>query len=204
MRHWATVETADASPVAWATRQAPLIQLGNIHLPYAPFATTIPAHLATPNTLYSWALNNIWDTNFPAQQGGELRFDYTLAIGGDGDSDALGRDTGASAAQPLVGLRTHGTASSTSADRGSFIDIDDPAVEITHLSTGLDQQLVVHLQSHATEPRDVRITSHIAPIASASIARSIGEPYADLDTQGDTVIASIRPGELRRVLLTLA
>jgi hypothetical protein len=204
MRHWATIETNENSPIAWATRQAPLIQLGNIHLPYAPFATTIPAHLASPNTLYSWALNNIWDTNFPAQQGGELRFDYTLAVGGFDHCGALGRDTGASAAQPLVGLRTRGTAAGDTADRGSFIEIDDPTVEITHLSTGPDQELVIHLHSHAIEARNIRLKAHLARIASASIALSIGDPYADLDIQGDTIAASIRPGELGRVFLTLA
>ncbi len=202
MRHWATVDTGDGR-VAWATRQAPLIQLGNIHLPYAPFARTIADHIATNNTLYSWALNNIWDTNFPAQQGGELRFDYTIAVG-DGDGDALGRDTGASAAQPLVGLRAHGSSGASEADRGSFVEIDDPAVEITHLSTGPNQELIVHLQSHAPDPREVRLTAHVGRIASASIARSIGTPYADIDVRENSVSATIRPGELRRVFLVLA
>ena len=46
-----------------------------------------------PATIYSWALNNIWDTNFPPEQGGEMTFSYKIAIGSD--AAALGSDTGA-------------------------------------------------------------------------------------------------------------
>ncbi|HVL24833.1 MAG TPA: glycoside hydrolase family 38 C-terminal domain-containing protein, partial [Thermomicrobiales bacterium] len=71
IRQWVTL-TGNGSRIAWATREAPLVQVGNIHLPYAPFPTTIPDNQAHPATIISWALNNIWDTNFPPQQGGEM------------------------------------------------------------------------------------------------------------------------------------
>ncbi|MBA3276684.1 MAG: alpha-mannosidase, partial [Chloroflexia bacterium] len=141
IRHWATVESAHQPPVAWATTQAPLVQAGDIHLPYAPFPGTIPAEQASPGTIYSWALNNIWDTNFPPCQGGELRFDYVIAIGGLGSAAELGRDTGASSSQPLVGIRARSRDAGVNlADRGSFATVDDPSIEVTHLSHEADGQ----------------------------------------------------------------
>src|SRR5690606_850960 len=64
IRHWIAFEDPELT-VAWATMEAPLVQLGTIHMPYAPFPPTLDEE---PGTVYSWALNNIWDTNFPAQQ----------------------------------------------------------------------------------------------------------------------------------------
>ena len=76
IRHWLTLEDTDTK-LAWATLEAPLVQLGTIHLPYAPFPPTLgDGH---PGTVYSWALNNIWDTNFPPRQGGEMEFRYAVS-----------------------------------------------------------------------------------------------------------------------------
>ena len=70
------------------------VQLGNIHLPYLPFPETIDPEIANPATVYSWALN-IWDTNFPSQQQGEMEFCYAVASGENVDTPELGMRTAA-------------------------------------------------------------------------------------------------------------
>ena len=40
VRHWVALADASAG-IAWATLEAPLVQVGNLHLPYAPFPETV-------------------------------------------------------------------------------------------------------------------------------------------------------------------
>ena len=203
IRHWATVETDGALPVAWATTQAPLIQVGNIHLPYAPFPTSIREPLHAPGTIYSWALNNIWDTNFPPQQGGEMRFDYVVAIGGK-DAPALGRDTGATAAQPLVALRARrGQQATTLPDRGSLLEVDDPRVEVTHVAADASGEVVLHLQSHAIDPVRVRVEAPLLPIDRAVATSFIGANPSALEVTAGGVAVDVAPGALTCVRLAL-
>ena len=69
IRHWAALAEGGNS-IAWATVDAPLVQFGDIHSPYSPFPGTLRLDGPEPGTIYSWVLNNIWDTNFPTEQGG--------------------------------------------------------------------------------------------------------------------------------------
>ncbi|MDQ3657371.1 MAG: alpha-mannosidase [Chloroflexota bacterium] len=205
IRHWVTIEQNGQPPVAWATTQAPLIQVGNIHLPYAPFPATIPAHQASSGTIYSWALNNIWDTNFPPQQGGEMRFDYVIATGAAGMAAALGRDTGAVASQPLVGIRARSRDTGVGlADRGSFVSVDDPRVEVTHLAQETGGELVVHLQSHGSD----RVTTHMTfagmAITRAWFASFTGTEVEALPLRDNAVTVTVDAGALNRIRLELS
>ncbi len=67
---------------AWVTHDAPLVQFGAINTGkyldmLAPAAPVV----------YSWPINNYWFTNFPAEQGGEFRFRYSVGAPAD---DAAG------------------------------------------------------------------------------------------------------------------
>lgn len=57
IRHWAALGDAELS-VGWATLEAPLVQLGDVHLPYAPFPGSLPLDRPEPATLHSWIFNN--------------------------------------------------------------------------------------------------------------------------------------------------
>jgi hypothetical protein len=89
-RRWVSFEDKDIA-VALALQDAPLIQLGGIALPYAPFPPSMGE--PEPATIYSWVYNNIWDTNFPSQQGFEMNFRYSVGAAkstGSGSGPALG------------------------------------------------------------------------------------------------------------------
>jgi hypothetical protein len=208
MRHWASVTESGQAPVAWATREAALVQLGTIVIPYPPFISSIDERQIHPATIYSWALNNLWDTNFPAKQGGELVFAYELALGAEGDdAAALGRDTGASIASPLVGVvaSSHGESWSSASARGSFVTISDPNVEILHLRQSRDGQGIdVVVQSHTSEPRDARIEFGDLAAKSASIANFLGENATEANVTGNSVTFPIAPGELKLVQLGIS
>jgi hypothetical protein len=102
IRHWVALQDA-AVTVAWATLEAPLVQLGDLYSPYPPYGPTVGCD--AEGLVVSWAMNNVWDTNFPLQQGGETHFTYAVSSAEPGaDACALGDLTAARLTQPLVGV----------------------------------------------------------------------------------------------------
>jgi len=157
IRDWVAMQDERGS-AAWVTVDAPLIELQNIAIPYAPFPLTIPGDHHRRATIYSWALNNIWDTNFPPQQRGELVFRYVV-----GSSDTLGRrelglqTAAAGTAQPVgICLRKHDAP--VLPERTSLLSVSDPLVEIVCLEQGsAPGTLRALLLSLAPEPITVEL-----------------------------------------------
>ncbi|GAA4050843.1 glycoside hydrolase family 38 C-terminal domain-containing protein [Nonomuraea soli] len=144
IRHWMAFEDPELT-IAWATMEAPLVQLGTIHMPYAPFPPTLDDE---PGTLYSWALNNIWDTNFPAQQQGETTFRYAVASRARADARRLGAETAAGLTDPFIAVPT-----GTALPEERFAEVDHPDVRITSLGAGP----VARLRSLSSEPVEVTV-----------------------------------------------
>ena len=207
IRHWATLEAAGRPSVSWATMEAPLVQVGAIHLPYAPFPASSPAQRSSPSTIYSWALNNIWDTNFPAQQGGELTFRYAIALGEqDEAAHSLGRDTGAAVSTPLIGVRApdYVGPSPVAVDRGSFARVGHADVEITHLAPSGEGEIVVHLVSHAPGPVTTTLAFDNLDVTAARAGTFLGTAMREVELRDGTLALDIAPGEIRTVALTLS
>ncbi|HZC27287.1 MAG TPA: alpha-mannosidase, partial [Actinopolymorphaceae bacterium] len=127
VRHWVALEHDDLA-VAWATLEAPLVQFGNVHLPYAPFPPTLQLDRAEPATIYSWALNNIWDTNFPPQQQGEMTFRYAVASATGTPSRQLATATADGLVGPLVAVLATGLDGGP--PDGVFCTVDHPGVRV--------------------------------------------------------------------------
>ncbi|MFG1617336.1 hypothetical protein ACGFI3_31625 [Nonomuraea wenchangensis] len=144
IRHWIAFEDPELT-VAWATLEAPLVQLGTIHMPYAPFPPTLDQE---DGTVYSWALNNIWDTNFPAQQQGETTFRYAVASEPGVPARRLGAAAAAGLTEPFVGALVTDAAPATT----TYASVDHPDVLITSIG-----QNGVRLQSLAAEPVEATV-----------------------------------------------
>jgi hypothetical protein len=206
IRHWARISSDGMPAIAWATREAPLVQVGDIHLPYAPFPGSVPDSDAHPGTIYSWALNNIWDTNFPAQQGGEMTFSYAVAAAPGGETTALARTTGAGIGSPLVGIATPIGAPGRQdlPDRGGFLRVEHDDVEVSHLvPSGQGGDLRIVLVSHAHEPVETALRfSHLA-VTGARAGTFLGTHEVDVPVEDESVPISIAPGEMITVTLAL-
>ncbi len=202
IRHWATVEADGQSPIAWATGEAPLVQTGNIHLPYAPFAKSVPAWEQHDATIFSWALNNIWDTNFPPQQGGEMFFRYAVGVGGD-DALQLGRETGAAVAHPLVGVATPlgSTPVDGLADRGSFVTADSPLIEVSHLAAARDGGVAIFLYSHADEAIETTVTIAGLAVDEVLVGNFLEEDLAPITAKNGAVTVTVNAGELKALVV---
>ncbi|MEO3806569.1 glycoside hydrolase family 38 C-terminal domain-containing protein [Nonomuraea sp. B1E8] len=149
IRHWIAFEDPELT-IAWATLEAPLVQLGTIHMPYAPFPPTLDQE---DGTVYSWALNNIWDTNFPAQQQGETTFRYAVTSEAGTGGRRLGAAVAAGLTEPFVGALIGDGPAAT----GTYVSVDHPDVLVTSLGRSGDER-VVRLQSLAAEPVEATVT----------------------------------------------
>ncbi|MBL0174945.1 MAG: glycoside hydrolase [Ignavibacteria bacterium] len=134
-KNWFTVQrhvdiSNDTCGVTWSTLDAPLIEVGNITARLIGGLYQSPEWIRTlqpSQTLYSWALNNHWHTNFRADQEGPLTFRYAIRPHGPYDAVAAQR-FGIERAQPLIAMAAYGNT-----PKDSWITIDNPAVLVERL-----------------------------------------------------------------------
>lgn len=194
IRHWLAMNDAKGS-IAWVAHEAPLIELGTIALPYSPFPTTLPEIKPKPSTVYSWALNNIWDTNFPDRQGGETRFRYSVTSRADRDSRQLGAEAGASASAPLVGIAASAQGQPAAPARRSLVAVEHPLVELVRVAESrAPGRIAIYLQSLADEPVTTTISFPDLPVSSVSLGTFEEENQRSLALEKGAVSVTIEPG----------
>lgn len=200
LRHYATIAGDGRPPIAWATREAPLIQQGGIAIPYAPFPSSISPERTHPATIYSWAANNLWDTNFPDRQGGEMTFNYVIATDPALSAAELGRATGATATSPLVGIVDNPIVSAgqpATPPTGSFLSLDHPQVTITHLAASRrGHDLVAFIESSASEAATVAVRSDQLTIGKAFLGTFLERELTEVSMDGGVASVTIPAGAL--------
>jgi hypothetical protein len=196
IRHWVGLEN-ESVRLAWATMEAPLVQLGNIHLPYLPFPETIEPEIANPATVYSWALNNIWDTNFPSQQQGEMEFSYAVATGDDMGTPELGMRTAAALTTPLLGILSAPSAENDLPERGSFCSVDHPRIDVVALTPSRrGHDLTVMLQSLSSEKEEVCVSFGMLNVARAWVGSHLERHLQEARVEGENVRFAVSAGSL--------
>lgn len=91
--------------VTWCSLDAPVFEVGNITANILGSATNSPKwikKLDPSATIYSWALNNHWHTNFPLSQEGKITFRYRVWPHSSGYNAGLANRFGLEQAQPLI------------------------------------------------------------------------------------------------------
>ncbi|MFE6404943.1 glycoside hydrolase family 38 N-terminal domain-containing protein [Streptomyces alboflavus] len=173
VRRWVTLADKGCA-VAWSSQDAPLVQFGNVALPYAPFPRTMGHD--EPATVFSWIHNNLWDTNFPSAQGFEFTFRYSLACAPT--ADGLGPRTAAAFSRPLRAVRARGPVASGAATH-AFAEVDDPRVRLVGMTVPRPGEVLLRLQSFAHEAVDCRVLTRF-PVAAAYRADYLGTKGAAL------------------------
>ncbi|MFL1905748.1 glycoside hydrolase family 38 C-terminal domain-containing protein [Streptomyces tauricus] len=176
IRRWISLSDA-THHAALATADAPLVQLGGIAIPYAPYPQSLPQE--EPGTVFSWVHNNIWDTNFPSQQAFHHTFRYSVAFAGadrmgtdrtgagaDENAEGLGEKlavrTAAVTSHPLVPVRARAGARAELAAQTRFLTLDDPRVRLVGLTVPSEGRLMIRLQSLADVPVTCRVSTPLA------------------------------------------
>lgn len=155
MQRWLDVSNATHG-VTWCSLDAPLFEYGdryaNISMSWGGQGNWV-TKLDPSSTIYSWAMNNHWHTNFPLTQDGPVRFRYRLFPHEGYDVVAANR-FGLEQSQPLV----HVTADKAPAVE-PIVAIDNKHVYTTILkSTDKDKELIVRLRSLSDKEEPVKLS----------------------------------------------
>ncbi len=198
VRHWVAWAEATGS-TAWATVDAPLVQFGDIHSPYSPFPGTVRLDEPEPGTVYSWALNNIWDTNFPTEQGGEMSFRYAITSSPGASTTVLGAQLGDSVSTPLVAAVIASAGErGTMAPSGSLCLIDRGEVRLVQATPSRDgRELVLWLNNLAEEVVTTTVRFPQFMVSTARLATVFEEGGADVVVRDGAVVVGLQPGETR-------
>jgi hypothetical protein len=204
IRHWLALRNADVT-VAWATLEAPLLEIGNLHLPYSPFPESIDPAQVSPSAVFSWVTNNVWDTNFPAEQGGEMVFRYAVA---SDSADSLPAVVGAQAAEgltrPLIGIVCATGQGAGWKAAGSFCEIDRRDVAVVGLRPARrGSGLVVRLQSLADEEVEARLRFPDLPVRRALAGSFLEDDLTACRQDAGWFSARLLPGEFRSLVLEI-
>jgi len=201
IRNWVTVTDGDDA-VAWVTKDAPLVQTGAIALPYAPFpASTSPNQ---PSTVFSWLHNNLWDTNFPIEQGFTATFEYAVGVREHPGQrvEAVAMATTVDLVRPLIAVPARGRDGSREEASVGLLALDDERVQL--VSVVADDRTgssLVRLQSFADEVVRVGIALGSRPTSAVRTTFSGDLPTA-LPIDGDRVEIELQPFEVAAVRVT--
>ncbi len=204
IRHWAALG-GDLGSVAWATADAPLVQFGDIHSPYTPFPGTLRLAAPEPSTIYSWVLNNIWDTNFPTEQGGEMKFRYAIASQPEDGAAGLGARLGDSISTPLVGAVVPSSMNGGNAPpSGSICAIERPEVRLVQATVASNgDDLVLWLNNLANGDVTTQVEFPGLSVRAAKLGTVFEEGQVVLPLHESSVAVNLKAGETRALALQL-
>ena len=104
LQRWLDISGSDMG-ITFCSLDAPVFESGDITANILGAATNSPKwiHKLQPSaTIYSWALNNHWHTNFPLSQEGKIRFRYRILPHNTKYDPVVANRFGLEQAQPLV------------------------------------------------------------------------------------------------------
>ena len=156
-QRWLDISNAERG-VTWTSLDAPTFQSGAITANIIGSAINSPAwirKLQPSGTIYSWALNNHWHTNFPLSQDGVLTFRYGILPHNTGYDVVAANRFGLEQARPLICAPSREARSINPP-----ISIDNPKVVISSIETAADgQSLDVTLRSLSDRQETVGVTT---------------------------------------------
>jgi alpha-mannosidase len=155
MQRWLDISNDDAG-VTWCSLDAMLFEYGamtaNVHTGWGNDGPWLK-RLDPSSTIYSWAMNNHWVTNFPLTQDGPVRFRYRLRLHGGYDASAANR-FGLEQAQPLAHVATNRDPKLT-----PLVAVDNDRVCVTILKpTAEGKNFILRLRSLSDKAENVKLS----------------------------------------------
>ncbi len=194
---WTSVEGSGFSAAVFPIA-APLVDFGDIVRGNWP-----TEFMPKSGTIFSWVMNNYWNTNFVPAQGGDMTFRYVVTSAPKLDPAELTR-RGWSEITPLeVGQagpsRSQGPLPATSA---SLFTIDNPNVSIVTWKLAEDGQgSILRLQEIAGTSGQVRMGSSFFNIHDAWRCNLLEENQSQLAPTSGRLDLELRPFEILTIRL---
>jgi alpha-mannosidase len=157
-RNWMTFQrwidiSNDNKGITWTAIESPLIEWGKISgniLDGAQQFDLWKKELKPTQTLYSWPLNNHWNTNFPLEQSGIISNNYAVFMHGKYDPVIANR-FGMEQQRPLIAI-----SAKNNLIENSLVRISNPRIIISSLKKD-NQYLLVRLRSFSDKSERVKL-----------------------------------------------
>ncbi len=193
VNHWAAVRN-DQVTVAILPLDAPLVTFGDIVRGRWP----AEFHPET-STIFSWIMNNYWQTNFAPGQGGEFNFRYVLVSGKQLRPNELTR-LGWEAMTPLEVSEGAPTATGPGLlppHQASLLSLTAPDVVLSTWKLAEDGEgSILRIVETAGEAKTVRISSSRLDFLEAWRATALEETESPLAVTARALEFDIRPFEI--------
>ncbi len=150
-QHWVDISNSNIG-VTWTAIECPLIEFGDLTANMlgdglnSKWLKTIPK----TQTIFSWALNNHWFTNFPLEQGGILNLHYAILPHASYDAVAANR-FGLEQNRPLIAIQVEKKPFTK-----SWVNIGNSKVVVTMLKQSDNGKgMILRLRSVSDKPEKV-------------------------------------------------
>jgi len=143
--------------ITWCSLDAPTFESGEMTANIIGGAFHSPEwiqHLPLSSTIYSWALNNHWHTNFPLSQEGKLNFRYRILPHHNAYDAVKANRFGLEQSQPLIA-----TPVKEKINLHTLAEIDNVNVFISIIKTSADgKSMIIRLRSLSDKPEKVNLS----------------------------------------------
>ncbi len=205
VQHWVSVQQDGVSGTVMPL-DAGLVTLGDI------YRGLWPSHFADRSgTVFSYAMNNTWNTNYDAGQGGDTELRYVVTSAPSTDPVALSR-MGWEEATPLESDeitrqdKAVDSQRTLSGKQGSFLEIDDPSVVVEAWKAAEDGRgTILRLLDLGGSDRTVNVRTPLLNLSSAVQTDAVERDQHALPlegTHGFTVV--VHPHEIVTVRMLAA
>ena len=206
VQHWVKVASSGLS-VAVAPVDSPLITLGDI------VRGTWPEEFQPKTgTIFSYAMNNYWHTNFRRVQSGDFTFRYAVTSGADLSPAELAR-FGRAAMTPLEMGELVQNDKFDDPERplppapGSFLEVDAPDVVVVNWKAADDGKgTIVRLLETGGVASTAHLTFPVFDVQSAWRCNAAEENQQLLNPSGHSLAVDVKPHEIAtlRIVATLS
>lgn len=143
--------------MTWCSLDAPTFESGTMTANILGGAIHSPEwieHLPLSSTVYSWALNNHWHTNFPLSQEGKINFRYRMLPHQHAYDPVKANRFGLEQAQPLIA-----TPVKEKSTVKPPVKIDNEKIFISIVKTSADgKSMIIRLRSVSDKPESVNLS----------------------------------------------
>ena len=153
VQRWVDLSNADRG-VTWVTPDAPMLQFDPVKIAQ-PFGTEYwREHIEPGAFLWSWTMNNHWETNYKADQEGWIRFRYVLRPHAGGYDAVTAQQFGRGVCQPLQVL----AADPDKPAAAPLLTVSDPGVIVSSIRPSRDNKaFMVRLFNTTDIPRETTL-----------------------------------------------
>jgi alpha-mannosidase len=196
VRHWVSVSNRNLT-VALVPLDAPLVTLGDINRGAWPerFDPKTP-------TVFSYALNNYWHTNYRGKQGGDFTFRYVLTSGSHFSPAELAR-VGRSAMTPLEVDKVvdqdkyDDPAQPLGPAPAGFLEISAPNVVLENWKAANDGQgSILRLLEVGGQAADARLTFPLFHLQQVWIASAAEDNQRELPARDSSTEIPVKPHQI--------